>query len=217
MAIFGDLLGSTSAKASNSAASDTYYKLLKAADNMNAYGDQYRADYSNLAKQYQPYQDAGQNSLAMILNGLGLNGAEGSQAFTDAYRASPGYQAGLDTGGRVVAANANAGNMLESGKTLKALQRFGSNYEDQRSQQYLQNLFGLEGQGYNATNASVATQGQGLQGQMQARQSAFGAETAAAPVIGEGQVAGAQAKQNALTNIMNTAAYLGGSYMGRKR
>lgn len=139
-----------------------------------------------------------------------MNGSGGSQAYTDAYRATPGYQNGLETGGRAVAANANAGNMLQSGKTLKELQRFGSNYEGQRSQQYLNNLMGVSGQGLTATNAAVNTEGQGLQGQLATRQSAFGAQTQAAPVIGQGMVAGEQAKQGALTNLMN----LGGSLVG---
>jgi hypothetical protein len=100
--------------------------------------------------------------------------------------------------------------MLQSGKTLKALQRFGSDYEDQRSGSYLDRLFGLSGMGQQATGQQVATAGQGLQGQLATRQSAFGAQTQAAPVIGQGMVAGEQAKQGALTNLMN----LGGSLVG---
>ncbi len=55
-----------------------------------------------------------------------------------------------------VTTGANAGNMLQSGKTLKELQRFGSDYEDQRSGSYLDRLFGLSGMGQQATGQQVA-------------------------------------------------------------
>jgi hypothetical protein len=214
MGIFDDLLGKSSANASNAAAGDTYSKLMAASGDLTNYGNQYRADYSNLAQQYQPYQQAGGDALKMIMSGLGLSGGEGSQAYTDAYRATPGYQAGLETGTNAVTAGANAGNMLNSGKTLKSLQRFGSDYEDQRSQQYLQNLFGLQGQGLQATNSAVSTEGQGLQGQLATRQGAYQGQVSAAPVVGQGMVAGEQAKQGALTNLMNLGGQIAGIGLG---
>lgn len=212
MSIFDDLLGRSSARASNAAAADTYAKLMNAANGISAYGDQYANAYSGLSDKFSPYAGAGDSALKQLLAGLGLGGD--SQAFTSAYRNLPGYEAGLDTGGRAVAANANVGNMLQSGKALKALQRFGSDYEDQRAGSYLDRLAGLAGMGQSATAQQVSTAGQGLQGQLATRQSAFSGQSQAAPVIGQGMVAGEQAKQGALTNLMNTAAYLGGAYLG---
>lgn len=214
MSIFDDLMGRSSAKASNAAALDTYGKQQSAISGLNQYGDQYASQFQDMSKAFDPYTQAGSSALQRLMQGLGLGGAEGSAQFADSYRALPGYQAGLDTGGRTVAANANAGNMLQSGATLKALQRYGSDYEDQRSGDYLTRLMGLQGQGLQATGQQVGTQAQGLQGQLQARTSAFGGQMQAAPVIGQGQIAGEQAKQGALTNLMGTAAYLGGSYLG---
>lgn len=216
MGILDDLLGRSSAQASNAAAADTYQKLMAAAGGLNRYGDQYAGQFAQLAQMFAPYGDAGKAALQRLMGGLGL-GSEGDQAaFAAAYRALPGYEAGLETGTRAVTAGANAGNMLNSGKTLKALQRFGSDYEDQRVGSYLDRLAGLSGMGQQSVGAQVATTGQGLQGQLATRQSAFGAQTQAAPVIGQGMVAGEQAKQNALTNLMNLGGFLGGSWLGRR-
>ncbi len=49
---------------------------------------------------FAPYGQAGQAALSQLMNGFGLGGAGGSEAFTQAYRSLPGYQAGLDTGTR---------------------------------------------------------------------------------------------------------------------
>ncbi len=214
MSFLDDLLGKTSSKASNAAAADTWQKQQQATGALTSYGDQYRNDYSNLSQQYQPYQQAGNQSLQMLLSGLGLNGGGGQQSFTSAYRGLPGYQNGLEAGGQTVAANANAGNMLQSGKTLQALQRYGSDYEDQRSGDYLTRLMGMQGQGLQATNQSVATQGQGLQGQMQTRQGAYGGQMQSAGTIGQGMVEGAKAETGAMTNLFNQAVGLAGVGMG---
>lgn len=214
MSILDDLLGRSSAQASNAAAGDTYQKLMAAASGLTDYGNDYAARFKELSQAFAPYGAAGQDALKRLMAGLGLGGEGDQAAFTEAYRALPGYQAGLDTGTRAVTAGANAGNMLNSGKTLKALQRFGSDYEDQRVGSYLDRLSGVAGMGQQATAQQVGTEGQGLQGQLATRQSAFGAQTQAAPVIGEGMVAGEAAKQNALTNLMSGAFNLGGRALG---
>lgn len=53
------------------------------------------------------------------------------QAFAQ-FRNTPGYQFGLDQGNKQVQASAAAGGGLLSGKTLKALQKFGNDYADQQ-------------------------------------------------------------------------------------
>jgi hypothetical protein len=214
MGFLDSLLGKSSANASNAAAADTYAKQQAAIAGLTQYGDQYRDDYRNLATQYQPYQQAGTSALSRLLGGLGLGSGDEQSQFTQAYRGLPGYQSGLERGQESALGAVNAGGMLNSGKALKSLYRYGSDYEDQRSGQYLDRLAGLSGQGMTATNAAVGTEGQGLQGQMATRQSAFGGQMQSAPVIGQGQIAGEQAKQGALTNLMSMGAYLGGSFLG---
>lgn len=212
MGFFDTLLGNSAADASNAAAGDTYEKMKQAGIDLRAYGDTLPGIYSGLADRYTPYTQAGTSALQQLLAGLGLGGDQ--QAFTNAYRNLPGYQAGLESGGQAVAGNANAGNMLQSGKTLKALQRFGSDYEDQRVNNYLAQLMGVTGMGQQATGSQIATEGQGLQGQLQTRLSSYGGDMQNAGTIGQGMIAGEQAKSTALGNILGTVGYLGGSYLG---
>lgn len=214
MGIWDDLTGRSSAAAANAAAADTFEKQQKASRDIKRFGDQYATEFRGLADLFKPYADAGGSSLAMLMNGLGLNGGHGSADFSAAYRALPGYTSGLQTGQDAALAAANAGGRLNSGATQKALLRYGSDYEDQRSGDYLNRLMGLTGMGQQATGQQVSTIGQGLQGQLGTRQSAFQGDMQAAGTIGQGQVAGAQAQQQGLTNLMGTAAYLGGAALG---
>lgn len=210
-----DLLGNTSAAASNAAAADTFRKQQAASTGLKQFGDTFADRFSGEARAYDPYVTAGGGALEQLMAGLGLSGGpQGQAAFTEAFRNLPGYRAGLDAGGEAVAANANAGNMLQSGRTLKALNQHGIDYSDRFANNYLDRLTGLTGQGLAATGARASMVGQGLQGQLGARQSAFGGDMTAAGTIGQGQVAGAQAKQQGLQGLMQSAAYLGGMALG---
>lgn len=212
MSFFDTLLGNDSADAARRAASDTFQKQTAATGELKAFGDNYANSFANLAGSFSPYANAGASAIERLLAGLGLGGD--SSGFTAAYRSTPGYQAGMDAGTNAVTAGANAGNMLNSGKTLKALQRFGSDYEDNRFQQYLQNLSGVAGIGQQATGQQVATTAQGLQGQLATRQSAYGGDMNAAATIGQGEIAAAQSQSDALGRLMGVGAYLGGSLLG---
>lgn len=67
------------------------------------------------------------------------------QAF-DTFRNQPGYQFGLDQGNKSVQASAAARGGLNSGATLKALQRYGTDYADQQGYTpYMNKLAGLFG------------------------------------------------------------------------
>jgi hypothetical protein len=218
MGFFDSLLGNTSADASNTAAADTYAKQQAAIQGINTAGANYNTSVQGLTGAYNPYIAAGGSSLTQLLNGLGLNGASGSQAFTDAYHATPGYQSGLDTGLQAAERGINASGMSQSGGALKALQRYGSNYEDQQSGNYLSRLMGLQGEGLQATGAQTGLSAQGLGGQLGAQQSAFQGGMNAAPTIGQGMVAGAQAQQQGITNLLaigaNLAGKIGGAAVG---
>lgn len=167
---------------------------------------------AGVGAKFQPYEQAGGDALKRLMDGLGLGG--GGEDFTAAYRALPNYQAGLDTGTKATAAALNAGNMDQSGKALKTLYRYGSDYENGRVGDYLGRLSGVAGMGQSATAQDAQYTGQGLTGQLGAETTAYGGDMTSAGTIGQGQVAGAQAKQNALTNIMQTGAYLGGAALG---
>lgn len=213
MGFFDSILGGTAADAAKHAAADTYEKQQIATKKFNREGDDYADSMRSLSKLFQPYSAAGGSALNQLMGGLGLGG-NGSAAFTEAYRALPGYQAGLDRGVNAVNSTANARGMLNSGANEKALYRFGSDYEDQRVGDYLSRLFGLAGMGQQATGQQVATAGQGLTGKLNQRTSAYGGQMQSAQTIGQGEVAAAQAEQNALTNLLGMAGYLGGAALG---
>lgn len=62
------------------------------------------------------------------------------------WRATPGYQFGLDEGNKQVQSSAAARGGLNSGATLKALQRYGTDYADQQGYTpYMNRLSGLFG------------------------------------------------------------------------
>lgn len=199
MGIWDTLTGKAASDTSNKAAADQYAKEQAAISGLNKYSDTIQGNYA-------PWTGAGKDALSRLMLGLGIGGGDPS-AFTNAYRSLPGYQAGLDTGQKAVMRGANAGNMYQSGATLKALQRYGSDYEDQRVGDYLNRLAGVSDRGLGATNAAVGTEA-GLRGQ------AFGGGLKSAGTIGQGMVAGEQAKQQGLTNLLNAGTYLAGKAIG---
>lgn len=214
MSILGALTGSDAADAARKAAADTYKKQTAAVQSITDYGNTLPGQYNTLSQAYQPYTQAGTGALKQLMAGLGL-GAPGDQAgFTAAYQNLPGYQAGLDTGTTAAQRALNAGNIGQSGAALKALYRYGSDYENQRVGDYFGRLAGLQGQGLQATGAQVGTQAQGLQGQQATRQSAYGGQMQSAGTIGQGDVAAAQAEQDAIGNLLKSATYLGGAALG---
>jgi len=79
--------------------------------------------------------------------------AQAQQDAFAAFRATPGYQFGLDEGKKAVEASAAARGGLNSGATLKALTKFGTNYADQQGfTPYANRLAALAGVGQTATN-----------------------------------------------------------------
>lgn len=208
MGFFQDLSGKTGAEAAKQAAADTYSKQRRAIDELNLYGDEYASKFEDMSKAYDPYVSAGGSALERLMAGLGLGGD--TAGFTQAYRSTPGYQAGLESGSKAITGNAASRGMLNSGAALKALQRYGSDYEDKRSGDYLNRLMGLAGTGQSATGQQIATQGQGLQGQLGTRTSAFQGAMNSAGTIGQGNIAAANARAAGSQNILNTGMKIGG-------
>jgi hypothetical protein len=214
MGFWDNITGKSAANAAEAAARDTFNKQNAATAGISQYGDQHAAEFRSLGQSYNPYTQAGSSAINRLMAGLGLGGPDSSQQFTDAYRSLPGYQAGIDTGSRAITGNAAARGMLNSGATLKGLQRFGSDYEDKRATDYLSRLMGLSQQGVGATTAQNATIGQGLQGQLGARQSAYQGSMQAAGTLGQGQIAGANAQAAGSQNLFNTGANIFGKLLG---
>jgi len=212
MGIFDTLLGKDAEEAARNAAADTYGKQTQAAGSIRQGGQDYQGNMLDLSRLFQPYSQAGNSALERLLAGLGLGGD--TAGFTNAYRSLPGYQAGMDTGSKAVTARLNAGPGMQSGAAMKALQRFGSDYEDQRSGDYLSRLFGLVGTGQNATGQQVATAGQGYGGALNANTRANELLYGGAGTIGQGDVAGANARAQGLGNTINLGLQAGGMALG---
>lgn len=211
MGFFDSLFGGG---AGGDAARDTYRRQHHAIQDYNHEGDQYAGQMAQLAKMFEPYGAAGKSALSQLMNGLGLSGKDGSAAFTNAFHSLPGYQSGLNTGIHAANSTANAGGMLNSGAAMKALDRFGSDYENQRSGDYLTRLTGLAGMGEQATGQQVATTGQGLTGKLNQRGGAFTGQMQAAGTLGQGMVADAQAQSQGINNLMGMGMYGVGAAMG---
>jgi hypothetical protein len=213
MGFWGDITGKTAADASKAAAADTYRKQTAAVGELKGYGDTLPGAYAGLADRFEPYAAGGGSAMARLLTGLGLPGGDGED-FSAAYRALPGYQAGMDRGNQSVMQTAGARGMLNSGRTMKDLYRFGSDYEDQRSGDYMTRLAGLAGMGQSATAQGVATEGQGLQGQLQTRIAGYNGQYGSAGTIGQGDIAGANARAAGMTNLLNLGGNLAGKAIG---
>ena len=221
MGFWSSLTGEDASDAANAAAGDTYSKQRREIDQLTLYGDEYANKFKALSAGYNPYIKAGGSALERLMAGLGLGGD--TAGFTNAYRALPGYQAGLETGSQAITGNAAARGMLNSGGAIKALNRYGSDYEDKRSGDYLSRLMAMSGTGQTATGQQVETVGQGLKGQLGTRTSAFGGGMNAAGTVGQGMVAGANAEAAGTQNILDAgmkiaamaaAPFTGGASLG---
>jgi hypothetical protein len=222
MSFLDDLLGNTSAKAAKEAAADTYAKQQAAVSGIQNFGNQYAQQYRDLANSQQgawsPYTQGGTSALTMLLNSLGVNGAGGNSAATAAFQNDPGYQSGLTAGLDAINRRRAAAGMLASGNADQDAQTFGQNLQNQQFGNWQQQLASLAGLGANATGQStgqyINTVGAGLQGELGTQNSAFQGLLQAAPTIGQGNIAAAQAQQAGATNLLGMGTFLAGTALG---
>jgi hypothetical protein len=194
MPFLNDITGKTAADASKAAAADTFGKQNSAIRDITDYGNQYADKFAGLAKGYDPYVQTGytaNNQLQQLLSD------------PNNVRGLPGYQFAQDQGVQALDRSASARSMTNSGRSEKDLLRFGTGLADQTYGNQLQRLLAASGQGAGWLGAQNATVGQGLQGQLGTRQSAFTGGMQAAGTIGQGDVAAANARAAGSQNIMN--------------
>ena len=196
--------------------------------------DQNRADLA-------PYREAGYASLTRLRDLLGIGDKSDANApltrrftvgdFWEDPVTKLGFQTGLEEGRSGINRMAAARGSLNSGATLKALERFGTDYAGQKAgesynrfvndQTNLYNRFaGVAGTGQNAANTTAAlgtnnatTVGNYLTGAANARgAAAIGQANAYSGAIGNiGQYFG----QNAmLDKILNRGGIAGGGFYG---
>jgi hypothetical protein len=140
----------------------------------------------------EPYRLAGQNALGALANGSGINGPAGSQAAIDQFKASPLYQltygSGVDEATRGVERNASAAGLLDSGRTLKAIQDRAMRVAGQTYGNYLSTL---DNQATRGQNAAVGA-GTDLQNGTNALASSYenGSDSLVAGLTGAGNAIG---------------------------
>jgi len=132
-------------------------------------------------------------------------------------RETPGYQFQFDEGMRALERSAAARGMLQSGQLIRQSQEYGQNIGSQYYQNYLNQLAGLWGGGYQSAAGTAAG---AQQGATQAAQAQAGIGQA----LGSGYAQAAQAQQNAaiaqaqqptmLSQIFGGASGLGSLALG---
>lgn len=106
-----------------------------------------REVYQDTSKKFQPYLDAGGTGLQAYMSELGLGKAP--KGYTG-FEATPGYQFQLDQGLAATNALAGARGGLNSGRTMQALQDYGSGLASQEYGSYMNRLAGLTDMGMGA-------------------------------------------------------------------
>jgi hypothetical protein len=202
LGFWDDITGKSAADAAKAAAADTYKKQQDAVTKLLGYGDEYASGMSGLSERFQPWANTG----------LAANDAV-ARLIADPSSVSslPAYQFMLGEGTKAIDRSAAANGNLFSGKTGKALVGYGENLADKTYGDQLSRLLGVSEQGRSATAQGVATEGQGLTGQLGARTTAYQGDMSSAPTIGQGDIAAANAKTKGLQNILNFGGQLAGS------
>jgi len=201
MGIFDTLLGNDAADAAKKAAADTYAKQQAASAGLRTAGDQYATGMEGLSRGFDPWRATGGAANDAVLNLL---------RDPSSVRSLPAYQFRLGEGTKAIDRSAVSNGSLFSGRTGKALENYGVNLADKTYGDQLARLMGVSQQGLQATGAGINTEGQGLQGQLGARASAYGQDFNSAGTIGQGDIAAATAKSKGMQNLLN----IGGSLFG---
>lgn len=143
--------------------------------------------YDQNREDLAPYREAGNNALQRL---IGLTNDPNS------ITTQPGYQFGLDQGRQAIERSAAARGGLYSGATMKALQRFGSDYAGTKVNEQYNRLASIAGIGQQATNQTGAygqnyatNAGNNLMGASNARAGSY------------------MAQGNAWQNALNTGAW----------
>lgn len=153
------MLGLDSGKATSKAAGQNVgylAGLIRRGSNYINTGEQKSGDYlTQAAGQFQPWQQTGTAANSMVANALGLNGADGAAAATDAFQAGPGYGWTLDNAIQGANRAAAAGGMGASGNALIAAQDRAAQVANQSWGSWLDRLIGQSGQGLQAAGGTA--------------------------------------------------------------
>jgi hypothetical protein len=217
MANFFDILsGGAAADAATAAGQTATHGINKAGKQLTAYGDTLPGVYGGIASAYDPYVQGGGTAYQAGLTGLGLAGTpQEQQAFAQNFANTPGYQFAFDQGNQALQRQQQAGpGGGAGGAAMKAAIRYGQGYANTNYQDYLKTLLGLGQQGQAAVGSRAGIQGQGVQGQLGTRQTAYGGAVDAAKTAAAAQVAAANAQMQGWGNIFGAVAGGAGKLAG---
>ena len=126
---------------------------------LGALSPAYNNAKSNYATNYyDPYSSATQGAPQMQANALGLNGAAGNEAATNAFQAGPGYQFALDQGLQALNRNAASRGMLASGNNSMDINKYAQGVANQEYGNWLNNLGNFSNTGLSAAAGQTGRQ-----------------------------------------------------------
>lgn len=171
-----------------------------------------------------PFFNSGVGANSMLQNALGLNGAAGNTAATNAFQAQPGYQWALGQGANLVTNNAAANGLLNSTQFANSLTGYGQGMANQQYNGWEDRLTGMADQGLQAGNAmsnnsmntfgGMSKNAMGIGGLLQSALSNLG-ENQASMFENQGNIAAGGINQAANAMQQQINGYMGlGSYLG---
>jgi hypothetical protein len=164
-----------------------------------------QSGYDDVAGMYDPYVQGGQQAYGTLQNLVGMGGPGMQGVANDAWRQTPGYQAGMDAG---IGAIDRSAVGRAGGNVLRDLYKYGSDYEDQRFGQHYNRMAGIADQGFNATGAVAGARTGMAQGQAGIQQNT-GNQMANASLAGGSMLMGG------LNSLAGLAGYgMGGGFGG---
>ncbi len=205
MGFLQDLTGKTAAKAAAAASQDEYRKQQAAVGKLLGYGEDYNTAYQGLGDKYDPYVQTGYAANDQYTRLL---------QDPSSVRSLPGYQFNLDQGTEALDRSKGARGLLNSGRSAKDLLRFGQGLADNTYGSQLDRLMRASSQGQGALQQQNATYGQGLTGRLGAQTTAYGGDYGSAGTIGQGMIAGANARAQGSQGLFNTGLNLAGKIFG---
>lgn len=115
--------------------------------------DQSNRAFPLISQPLQGILGTGATAGTQIADMLGLNGGGAQDAGFQKWKDSTGYQFGLNQGMQSITGNAATVGTLNSGPTLKALNKFGQDYANTQYGNYVNQLQGLLGSGIQGAGA----------------------------------------------------------------
>ena len=205
-AVIGGIGASQSARAQRSAARRaTEAQEAGAAASL----EEQRRQFDVVQQLFQPYVQAGTDTLSQQLRLIGGAGPEAQQQEIQALQAGPEYQALVRSGEEAILSQAAATGGLRGGNVQRALSQYRPQVLSNLINQQYQRLGGISQLG-QASAARQAAQGSAISGGIAQTQADLGA------ALAQGQLAQGQATANMWGNIAGGFGQAAGMFVGNR-